>query len=125
MNYDCVVTSVTQGRSRILRERHDPCTRDFTCQSVTSMAYYNVTCPGTKQIITWQRVDTWNWRCTMYSDGCVYTYTYSENVTETWDSVYPCSMPGGRACCLPGDMLIGEGHNVNPTPDPLPPNPFR
>lgn len=126
MNSDCILVGETKGQTQLVKTTQVACTRDFTCQSVTNMGYYNVTCNGTKTIYHYKQDVTYYWSCTVYSDGCVYTYSYSEKVPNTWTEDGVCAMPGGRACCLNGDMLIGEGHNSQPgPPPPLPPNPFR
>ena len=126
MNVDCVLTNSTKGPARLVNITQVYCERYFTCQSVTNMAYYNVTCPGTRNIHHYSQDITDTWVCTMYSDGCVYTYSFTDNWTNTWTEPLGCAMPGGRACCGNGDLLIGEGHNSQPgPPPPLPPNPFR
>lgn len=109
MNADCVLTNTKYGPAELQLpfEEGIPCVRHFTCQDFNTMAYFNVECHGTMKRYTYKQDVTYDWSCTMYSDGCVYTYSYSETITNTWTENGECAMPGGRSCCPSDSMLIG------------------
>ena len=112
MNVNCVLTNTTYGP---IEGPHPPydletdCVRNFTCQSLNAQppdwGYFDVTCPGKMSILNYTQNITYSWSCTMYSDGCVYTYSYDEPTTIAWTENGPCGMPNGRSCC-PDDSFV-------------------
>jgi hypothetical protein len=107
MSTNCVLTNTRYGPAELqLPFGETDCVRNFTCQDFETMMYFDVTCPGTMKIYTYKQDVTYDWSCTMYSDGCVYTYSYSETITNTWTENGNCAMPGGRSCCPPDSMVI-------------------
>ena len=133
MRVDCVITNTRQGPVELVDTSTEDCQRDFTCQDNNTGNTTTVTCDGTKTIYNYKQNVSYDWSCVMYSDGCVYRYSYTENTTNTWSEEGACAMPGGRSCCPDGTSPVPEDGDLPYPPGwqpptnvgPDEPNPFR
>ena len=104
---DCIVTNTSEGEKELVETTTEDCMHDFTCEYVDTGWQTQVRCPGKMNVYHYKQVITYSWSCTMYSDGCSYTYTYDEPVTINWTENGYCIMENGRSCCPDYSLPVG------------------
>lgn len=129
---DCTLANTRYGQKELTKTTQEDCVHDFTCEYVDTGWQTQVQCPGKMNVYHYKQDVFYDWNCVMRSDGCVYTYSYTETVPITWTENGYCTMENGRSCCPDYSMPIGgppgwppPGWSQPVIVGPDEPNPFR